>query len=60
MDGRKITIYKEPKAADLPWGEIGVDVVLECTGFYCSKIKLRLTSTLAPRKLLSPLRPATI
>ena len=32
VDGKKITIYKEPKAADLPWGELGVDVVLECTG----------------------------
>ena len=39
VDGKEITIYKEPKAADLPWGEIGVDVVLECTGFYCSKEK---------------------
>ena len=39
VDGKKITIYKEPKAADLPWGELGVDVVLECTGFYCSKDK---------------------
>ena len=39
VDGKEITIYKEPKAADLPWGKIGVDVVLECTGFYCSKEK---------------------
>ncbi len=39
VDGKKITIYSEPKAADLPWGKIGVDVVLECTGFYCSKEK---------------------
>ena len=39
VDGKKITIYSEPKAADLPWGEIGVDVVLECTGFYTSKEK---------------------
>ncbi len=39
VDGKKITIYKEPKAADLPWGELGVDVVLECTGFYTSKDK---------------------
>lgn len=37
VDGKKIIIYKEPKAQDLPWGKIGVDVVLECTGFYCSK-----------------------
>ncbi len=39
VDGKTIKIYSEPKAADLPWGEIGVDVVLECTGFYCSKEK---------------------
>jgi len=39
VDGKKITIYKEPKAADLPWGELGVDVVLERTGFYTSKEK---------------------
>ena len=39
VDGKKITIYAEKNAADLPWGEIGVDVVLECTGFYTSKAK---------------------
>ncbi len=39
VDGKKIVIYKMPNAADLPWGEIGVDVVLECTGFYTSKAK---------------------
>ena len=37
--GKKITIYKMANAAELPWGEIGVDVVLECTGFYTSKDK---------------------
>ena len=39
VDGKEITIYKEPDAKNLPWGELGVDVVLECTGFYCSKAK---------------------
>jgi glyceraldehyde 3-phosphate dehydrogenase len=39
VDGKEITIYKEKDAANLPWGEIGVDVVLECTGFYTSKAK---------------------
>ncbi len=39
VDGKRIKIYAEKNAADLPWGEIGVDVVLECTGFYCSKEK---------------------
>ena len=39
VDGKEITIYATPNAADLPWGELGVDVVLECTGFYVSKAK---------------------
>ncbi|WP_322168965.1 type I glyceraldehyde-3-phosphate dehydrogenase [Acutalibacter caecimuris] len=39
VDGKTIKIYAEKDAKDLPWGEIGVDVVLECTGFYCSKAK---------------------
>ena len=39
VDGKEIKIYSEKNAADLPWGEIGVDVVLECTGFYTSKAK---------------------
>ena len=39
VDGKTIKIYAEKNAADLPWGEIGVDVVLECTGFYTSKAK---------------------
>ena len=39
VDGKEITIYAKPKAAELPWGELGIDVVLECTGFYCSKEK---------------------
>ena len=39
VDGKTLTIYKEADANNLPWGEIGVDVVLECTGFYCSKEK---------------------
>ncbi len=39
VDGKTIKIYAEKDAKNLPWGEIGVDVVLECTGFYCSKEK---------------------
>ncbi|MEG0545606.1 MAG: type I glyceraldehyde-3-phosphate dehydrogenase [Oscillospiraceae bacterium] len=39
VDGKKITIYAMKDAKDLPWGELGVDVVLECTGFYTSKAK---------------------
>ncbi len=39
VDGKTLKIYAEKDAKDLPWGAIGVDVVLECTGFYCSKEK---------------------
>ena len=39
VDGKEITIYAKPNAAELPWGELKVDVVLECTGFYTSKEK---------------------
>ena len=39
VDGKEIKIYAEKNAADLPWKEVGVDVVLECTGFYTSKAK---------------------
>ena len=61
VDGKEITIYKEADANNLPWGELGVDVVLECTGFYSTppRPRPRPTSTLAPRRSSSPLRPAT-
>ena len=39
VDGKTLKIYAEKDAANCPWGELGVDVVLECTGFYCSKEK---------------------
>ena len=39
VDGKTIKIYKESDAKNLPWGELNVDVVLECTGFYTSKEK---------------------
>ena len=39
VDGKSIPVFKEADASNLPWGHLGVDVVLECTGFYCSKEK---------------------
>ena len=39
VDGSEITIYKEPDASNLPWKELNIDLVLECTGFYTSKAK---------------------
>lgn len=39
VDGKQITIYAEKDAVNLPWAELGIDIVLECTGFYTSKAK---------------------
>ena len=39
VDGKEIKIYAKANAEELPWGELGVDVVLECTGFYAQRIR---------------------
>ena len=36
VDGKAIKSYAERDAKNLPWGELGIDIVLECTGFYVS------------------------
>ena len=52
VDGKEITIYAKPNAAELPWGELGVDVVLECTGFYTSKAKASAHITAGAKKVV--------
>ena len=52
VDGKKITIYAKANAAELPWGELGVDVVLECTGFYTSKAKAQAHIDAGARKVV--------
>ena len=52
VDGKKITIYKEADVSKLPWGQIGVDVVLECTGFYTSKEKASAHLTAGAKKVV--------
>lgn len=39
VNGDKIRVLANRNPAELPWGELGVDVVLECTGFFTSKEK---------------------
>jgi glyceraldehyde 3-phosphate dehydrogenase len=39
VDGKQIRIYAERDPENLPWRELGIDVVLECTGFFASKAK---------------------
>ena len=52
VNGKTITIYKEADASKLPWGELKVDVVLECTGFYTSKDKASAHITAGARKVV--------
>ena len=52
VDGKEIKIYAQADASKLPWGEIGVDVVLECTGFYTSKAKASAHITAGAKKVV--------
>ena len=51
-NGKEIEIYKEKDAKDLPWGELKIDVVLECTGFYTSKAKAQAHIDAGARKVV--------
>ena len=52
VNGKTITIYAKANAAELPWAEHDVDVVLECTGFYCSKEKASAHITAGAKKVV--------
>ena len=52
VKGKTIKIYKEPDANNCPWGEIGVDVVLECSGFYTSKDKAQAHINAGAKKVV--------
>ena len=52
VNGKKITIYAKANAAELPWGDLDVDVVLECTGFYTSKDKAAAHITAGAKKVV--------
>lgn len=52
VDGKEIKIYAQANPADLPWGDLGVDVVLECTGFFTSKEKAEAHIKAGARKVV--------
>ncbi len=52
VDGKEIKIYAIKDANELPWREIGVDVVLECTGFYTSKDKAQAHINAGAKKVV--------
>lgn len=52
VDGRKTRIYSESDPSKLPWKELGVDIVLECTGFFASKAKAQAHIDAGAKKVL--------
>lgn len=52
VNGKSIKMYAEPDAAKLPWGELGVDIVLECTGFYTSYDKAKAHLDAGAKKVI--------
>ena len=54
VDGKEIPIYAEANAKNLPWGELGIDMVLECTGFYTLKEKVSAHIEAGARKVVVP------
>ena len=52
VDGKTLKIYKEPDANNCPWGELGVDVVLECSGCYTSKEKAQAHINAGAKKVV--------
>jgi len=52
VDGKDIPVFSEADAANLPWGKLNVDVVLECTGYYTSKAKAQAHIDAGAKKVL--------
>jgi glyceraldehyde 3-phosphate dehydrogenase len=52
VNGKKITVYSEKDAKNLPWGTLGVDIVVECSGFYASSEKAQAHLDAGAKKVL--------
>jgi len=52
VDGKKIRVYKDADPKNLPWDKLGVDIVLECTGFFCSKTKSQVHIDAGAKRVL--------
>jgi hypothetical protein len=59
VGGKTIKVFAEKRPADLAWGDVGADIVIESTGFFTDATKAKPTSTAAPRRSSSPRRPRT-
>ena len=52
VNGKEIKVFANPNPEELPWGDLGVDVVLECTGFFTSKTKAEAHIRAGARKVV--------
>lgn len=52
VNGKEIRVFANPNPEELPWGELGVDVVLECTGFFTNKTKAEAHIRAGARKVV--------
>ena len=52
VNGKEIKVFANPNPEELPWGGVGVDVVLECTGFFTSKTKAEAHIRAGARKVV--------
>jgi glyceraldehyde 3-phosphate dehydrogenase len=52
IDGREVLVFTEREAINLPWKELGIDVVLECSGFYTSEEKAKAHIDAGAKKVL--------
>ena len=52
VNGKEIKVFAKPNPEELPWKALGVDVVLECTGFFTSKDKAEAHIRAGARKVV--------
>ena len=52
VNGKEIKVFANPNPEELPWGELGVDIVLECTGFFTNKTKAEAHIRAGARKVV--------
>lgn len=52
VDGRRIPVFDEKEPAKLPWKDLNIDIVLECTGFFASKAKSQAHIEAGAKKVL--------
>ena len=52
VKGKEIKVFSNPNPEELPWGELGIDVVLECTGFFAKKEKAQAHIRAGAKKVM--------